>query len=1068
MKKSAVQLMFAPLLALIVACQGDPPAETVTTPEIGPTIAATLTPAPETAVEAADPTLIPTIQTLVEQTQLPVPTVPVRETVSAENFWPAPFVRFFNYKFITSNADPNQAINITFSEPMDRESVMGALNITPAPIAPFEAEWGPNDREVSLNFAEPLDPNAQYVIRVEKTAVNKRGIPMISYYGSRFKPLHNQTTSLDQPRLEELNSVVSNAYSIGSSDAAGERDFIIEFAVLVDQQSAEEAFFIEPTVPGSFAWDGNQMIFKTSGGEMGFSAAYQFGLTPQLKAAEGTPLDGASLLEQTFAWAFTYVTWYGDSIGLPLRFGFVPNIQAVDENGRRAIEFYTYSRFPQQINASLYPLTVDEFNVAWANHMPEQKYVQDRVDIPLDLSPAREWQFETLSRGDEKFPFTEAIIPADVPVGIYILEISDGFAADAIFVTLSANRLTVKGSYGEIAGQLTSTAGEPVPNAVINLHSRNGSNLGQIATDQAGTFRLPLPEAVDWANQDRLNYVVARAEGDVVTARFEQPSLYRKYEDGFLDDNEWSSIYPITNEWRVFSQTDFPVYRPGQFVNFKAMVRTDADNLFGTPPIGTPIKVTLLGGVSTQTRELETNAFGTVSDFFPLPETINLAYNGGPDIFELQFEVDGEVFKHPVPIQPSPEPPAFDISIQTDQPAYTVGDTAQLEIEMSQFEDVPLDQLEIKVFQFIFDANNSGIGNLFNRWRHVDTLFENRFSPAEYAGNPTFSVEAPSPDLIRTFNAPNPLSMGFLVMIKESNLELEVRKFITVDLFDPNREPEPRLNRPYDLRVSAERNSYAPGETAVLLVESTFSGPALLTVERQSVRRMIPVQLTAPSTRIEFPILETDGPNIAASINAFRPRTPSDRIVLNNLSDSDFLYRQDYAEIKVAIDQKRLNVEIVPNGNPQPGETAGFTVRVTDNDGRPVSAELLLNLTDVNALPMIAYKAKDAYNGRDAFNTFYEPQEHTVASYSSHKLERQFNLEEGNSGRGGSSPSPPDTMRTFFSQDGVWLSEVLTDSNGEAQVRLPIPASASAWRLSVTAITADTQIGEAELIIEAE
>ncbi|MEM9777871.1 MAG: Ig-like domain-containing protein, partial [Chloroflexota bacterium] len=656
MKKSAAQLMFVPLLALIVACQGDPPAESTATPEIEPTNAATLTPTPETAVEAADPTLAPTIQTLVEQTQVPVPTVPVRETVSAENFWPAPFVRLFGYKFITSQADPNQAISITFSEPMDKDSVMEALTISPAPDAPFELEWGPNDREVALNFAEPLDPNAQYVIRVEKTAVNKRGIPMIGYYAHRFEPTYNQRISQEQPRLEELNSVVSRAYSISNSNLPGE-PVVIEFAVLVDQQSAEEAFFIEPTVRGSFSWDGNQMIFQPNAEEMGFSAAYQFGLTPQLKAPDGTPLEGTRLLEQTYAWSFTYGTWYGDSIGLPLTFGFGPNIQAVDANGRRAIEFYTYSRFPQQINASLYPLTVDEFNVAWASHIPDQKYDQDRVAIPLDVSPAHEWQFETLSRGDEKFPFTEVIIPADVPVGIYILEISDGFAADAIFVTLSANRLIVKGSYGEITGQLTSTAGEPVADAVINLHSRNGDNLGQIATAQAGTFRLPLPEAVDWANQDRLNYVVARAEDDVVTARFEQPSLYRKYEDGYLDHNEWSSFYPITNEWRVFSQTDFPVYRPGQFVNFKAMLRTDDDNLFGTPPVGTPVKVTLLGGVSTQTRDLETNAFGTVSDFFPLPETINLGPRGEPDIFVLQFEVDGEVFEHPVPIQPSPEPP---------------------------------------------------------------------------------------------------------------------------------------------------------------------------------------------------------------------------------------------------------------------------------------------------------------------------------------------------------------------------------------------------------------------------
>ena len=71
------------------------------------------------------------------------------------------------------------------------------------------------------------------------------------------------------------------------------------------------------------------------------------------------------------------------------------------------------------------------------------------------------------------------------------------------------------------------------------------------------------------------------------------------------------------------------------------------------------------------------------------------------------------------------------------------------------------------------------------------------------------------------------------------------------------------------LSISADQEIYAPGDTAHLVIESGFSGPALLTLERGTTRREQPVTLTAPVTLVDVTIQEDDAPNIYVTINGW-------------------------------------------------------------------------------------------------------------------------------------------------------------------------------------------------------
>ena len=75
-------------------------------------------------------------------------------------------------------------ISITFSEPMNRNSVLNALFISPLPGTGYELDWDKQRLEIKLN--EPLRLNQTYVIRVGSSAKDLRSNPLVRTFGFAF------------------------------------------------------------------------------------------------------------------------------------------------------------------------------------------------------------------------------------------------------------------------------------------------------------------------------------------------------------------------------------------------------------------------------------------------------------------------------------------------------------------------------------------------------------------------------------------------------------------------------------------------------------------------------------------------------------------------------------------------------------------------------------------------------------------------------------------------------------------------------------------------------------------
>ena len=224
-----------------------------------------------------------------------------------------------------------------------------------------------------------------------------------------------------------------------------------------------------------------------------------------------------------------------------------------------------------------------------------------------------------------------------------------------------------------------------------------------------------------------------------------------------------------------------------------------------------------------------------------------------------------------------------------------------------------------------------------------------------------------------------------------------------------------------------------------------------------SVNRKILVDLTPPLTQINIPILEADAPNIFVTISSHRPTDETDPLELA-YSQPELTLVDDSVEVIVPIVDKQLTIELNPLYTTFEGvQVALVEARVLNERGEAVSAELSFSLTD-NARSNLSAEPK-----KSAYDRFYGPQPLQMKTFSTHAPARFLINNQYGCGLHAEVFLPNPTIQDF----DIWFPQVATDAEGKVTQLIPLRRTADLWRLRVVAVTADTQIGEAELLLDA-
>jgi len=252
------------------------------------------------------------------------------------------------------------------------------------------------------------------------------------------------------------------------------------------------------------------------------------------------------------------------------------------------------------------------------------------------------------------------------------------------------------------------------------------------------------------------------------------------------------------------------------------------------------------------------------------------------------------------------------------------------------------------------------------------------------------------------------------------------------------------------VEIIADRKTYAPGDTARLLLRGdTVIGAVLATKEGQHVAWHRVLRLTA-SDAIEIPITEGDVGDVYANLVYMRDGR---------------LYR---AERRLSVPAAAQTLQIAITAEQavsRPQEPGRFTVQVTDHTGAPVRAQVSLAVIDEAVFGVrpdstpdpVRYFYRRDYSrvstsfSREYFFTGFSGVERLQLTA---RRRRPMTLADFKGDR----PSQP-TVRKEFPDAIYWVPDIVTDATGRAQVAVRYPDALTTWRLTARAVTTDTRVG---------
>ena len=354
----------------------------------------------------------------------------------------------------------------------------------------------------------------------------------------------------------------------------------------------------------------------------------------------------------------------------------------VDAAGRRAVHLGVAEQ-ELTLNFTVYELELGAFAALYA---ADFDYSDWDSSAPIDTSgmdPTESWQITYPASGIQ-----EVILPEQVEPGLYVLTVSSaGEERDQLFLALTRNALVVKRAGNNLFVWASDINGEAAAEIEVRLYSTRGESIRQGETDENGIYRTTIP-----AGYEPLFVAARGGDGDVSIAGLDY--AWRSNTTSY-----WMYGTDIP-DYTIYSYTDRPIYRPGQTVYFKAILRADRDVLYSVPPMGTPVTVRIRDGRDNvvQTFDLATNKFGTVNGEFQIADGATLGD------YSLEVVIGSESHYQTFKVQDYRKP-EIQIEMAADANQYVKGDTITITGTVSYFFGEPVPNAQITVRKYYLVRN---------------------------------------------------------------------------------------------------------------------------------------------------------------------------------------------------------------------------------------------------------------------------------------------------------------------------------------------------------------------------
>lgn len=260
------------------------------------------------------------------------------------------------------------------------------------------------------------------------------------------------------------------------------------------------------------------------------------------------------------------------------------------------------------------------------------------------------------------------------------------------------------------------------------------------------------------------------------------------------------------------------------------------------------------------------------------------------------------------------------------------------------------------------------------------------------------------------------------------------------------------------VELVADKQSYAPGETAKILVKSPYEkATALVTLERELIMERFVTQIEGSADTLEIPLKSEHLPNVYVSVVLLQGRDAKAGFDPNGEDLGKPSFKIGYVDLPVTPKEKKLQVAVTSDKDTYgPGDEVTLTLETKDAADQPVEAEVTVMVADKAVLNLINYATPDY------FETFYRPRSLSVWT-SENRLDvigqRSYGTKGEDSGGGGGLSSD---YRKDFKFTAFWEPSVVTSTEGKAELKFKLPENLSTFRVMAVGHTKSSQFGSGD------
>ena len=586
----------------------------------------------------------------------------------------------------STSVETDAAATIAFNQAMDRSSVEQAVVLREAAgeTVPVSFEWSEGADRLTLRPLEPLSLSTSYEVLVPPGLTGARGLATIAERHVVFR-------TVDYPRL------ISTSPKDGATKVDPWSGIRLRYNNPMEYASFEGRVSISGIDPEDI-WVDSYWSWGEYSSTIYVSAPLAYDSDYTVRIAEGVRDRGGRTVP---AAEFSFSTRPEPPPTPSLTLAVPGEFTSFSANRQQVV--YLHAAHTERVHFRLYPLTRHETDMLIERDYIDKWGYDDlgnriRVIFWPEGEPLRDWTKPIAEEWrDARRIYSTALGEDDpLPEGDYLLIAETAISAEddeaftqtlmhshqKMVLSVVDTAIVTKVTYDELlVWALDYETGEPLSRVAL-------SNSGQrVTTDASGLARFPIVAAAGnsywYSYTEELVRVEAAGRHGVTTTRWDQGS------------SRWQLNVPTgTFRPRPLGNlyTDRPIYRPGETVYYKGVIRHEDDASYSVPPPSERFTVGIEDPryAALSSTFVRVNDVGTFAGEFVIPEgartgsyTINLTSSRGARITSTSFTVAEY------------RAPEFEVEMETGRASYIDGESIDVTTHARFFYGGPVPQARV-------------------------------------------------------------------------------------------------------------------------------------------------------------------------------------------------------------------------------------------------------------------------------------------------------------------------------------------------------------------------------------